>query len=70
MFGALIQYISDGISDVFSLFGDVLGGGIALFWNETNSELTNLGEVMLLSAIVGLVLFGIQFIRNTIPFIK
>jgi hypothetical protein len=70
MFSALIDYIGAGITDVFSLFGEVLGGGIALFWDESLGSLTNLGEVMLLSAIVGLVLFGIQFIRNTIPFIK
>jgi hypothetical protein len=70
MFSALIDYIGAGITDVFSLFGEVLGGGIALFWDESLGSLTNLGEVMLLSSIVGLVLFGIQFIRNTIPFIK
>jgi hypothetical protein len=70
MFGALIDYIGAGVTDVFSLFGEVLGGGIALFWDESISELTNLGEVMLLSAIVGLVLFGIKFIRNVIPFVK
>jgi hypothetical protein len=70
MFSALIDYIGAGITDVFSLFGDVLGGGIALFWDESLGSLTNLGEVMLLSSIVGLVLFGIRFIRNVIPFVK
>jgi hypothetical protein len=70
MFGALIQYISNGIGDVFALFGDVLVGGVSLFWDSGAEELTQLGEIMLLSAIVGLVLFGIRFIRNVIPFVK
>jgi hypothetical protein len=70
MLSAILTYIGNGITDVFDLFGDVLVGGVALFWNSTTSALTELGEVMLLSAIVGLVLFGIRFIRRMIPFVK
>jgi hypothetical protein len=70
MFGAILSYLSDGIADVFALFADVLVGGVSLFWDNTAQSLTQLGEIMLLSAIVGLVLFGIRFIRNVIPFVK
>lgn len=70
MFSAILTYISNGLTDVFDLIGDALTGGIALFWDASASSLTDLGEVMLLSAVVGLVLFGIRFIRRMIPFVK
>ena len=70
MFSAILTYISNGLTDVFDLIGDALTGGIALFWDASTSALTDLGEVMLLSAVVGLVLFGIRFIRRMIPFVK
>ena len=70
MLNAITAYLSEGLSAVFSLFGDAMGGGIALFWNATESALTSLGEIMLLTAIVGLVVFGIKFIRSAIPFVK
>ena len=67
MFSAILTYIGNGITDVFTLFGSVFSGGIALFWDGT--ALTDLGEIMLLGAIVGLVLMGIKFIRSMIPFV-
>ena len=70
MLSAITNFISNGLTSVFGVFTNALTGGIALFWDSTNSALTDLGEVMLLSAVVGLVLFGIRFIRRMIPFVK
>lgn len=74
MFEAILDYIGAGISGVISLFGQAMGSGISLFWDESLNTgaggLTSLGELLLLSAIVGLALFGIKFIRSMIPFVK
>lgn len=74
MFQAILTYIGDGIAGVIDLFAKAMGSGIGLFWDETLNTgaggLTQLGEILLLSAIVGLALFGIKFIRSMIPFVK
>lgn len=70
MFSTILSFISNELPSVFTVIGNALGGAIAVFWDATNSQLTDLGEVMLLSAVVGLVLFGIRFIRRMIPFVK
>lgn len=69
MFNDIITFLGDGISSVFGLFGDVMTGGIGLIW-ESGTGLTVLGELLLLGAIVGLVLFGIRFVRSLIPFVR
>ena len=70
MFEAILSYIGSGIAGVIDLFANAMGSGIGLFWDETATALTGLGELMLLSAVVGLALFGIKFIRGMIPFVK
>ena len=70
MFSSILSYISTELPSVFTVIGNALTGAISVFWDATNSQLTDLGEVMLLSAVVGLVLFGIRFIRRMIPFVK
>ena len=68
MFDAILQFLTDGIGAVFTFFGDVLTGGISLFYTE--SAITELGELLLLGALVGLAYWGIKFVRSMIPFVR
>jgi hypothetical protein len=68
MFSALLTFIGNGLSGVFGLIGNAMSGGVNLFYDA--GAITELGEVLLLSAVVGLALFGIRFIRGAIPFLK
>ena len=68
MFDGILSFLTDTIGSVFTFFGNVFTGGIGLFWDGT--VVTELGELMLLGAAVGLVLFGIRFVRSMIPFIR
>jgi hypothetical protein len=70
MFEAILTYIGAGLGGVFGLFTNVFNDGIGLFWDDTLSQLTQLGELLVLSAIVGLAMFGMRFIRGMIPFVK
>ena len=69
MFNAILDFLGSGIAAVFTLFGNVFTGGIGLIWVE-GTGLTDLGELLLLGAVVGLALWGINFVRSMIPFLR
>jgi len=76
MFSDIMTWLGDNVSAVFELLGDVLAGPIAMFWTAspdagvTPSELTELGELLLMGALIGLAYFAIRFVRSMIPFLK
>lgn len=70
MFSAILTFLGTGITDVFDFFGDVMTGGISLFYDSVGTSLTELGELLLIGALVGLALWGISFVRSMIPFLK
>ena len=74
MFDAILQFLTDGIGAVFTFFGNVLTGGIGLFYvgpeGEVPGYVTELGELLLLGALVGLAYWGIKFVRSMIPFVR
>lgn len=70
MFSDILTFLSTGITDVFTFFADVFGGGIGMFYDSVGGALTELGELLLLGALVGLSLWGIKFVRSMIPFLK
>ena len=69
MFNDVLTFLSDGITAVFTFFGTVFSGGISIFW-VTETGLTDLGELLLMGALIGLGLWGINFIRRMIPFVR
>jgi len=70
MFSGILTWLSTNVGAVFTFFGDLLGGPISLFWDSTTSALTELGELLLMGALVGLALFAIRWVRGVIPFLK
>lgn len=68
MFTGIITFLETNLTDVFDLFLAVLSGGISIIWNGT--ALTSAGELVLLSAVVGLAMFGLRWIRSIIPFVN
>jgi len=73
-FETILSYVGNGAEAVFAMFGKVLGGPISLFWASPDGtapeEITILGEILLLSAIVGIALFAMKWIRSMIPFLR
>jgi hypothetical protein len=45
-----------------------MGGGVGIIWDGT--ALTDAGELLLMSSLVGLGLFAINFAVRLIPFVK
>lgn len=74
MFSGIISFLNTNAPEVFTLFLTVLGGGIDVLWDSTanagSGGLTNVGEITLLSSIVGLAMFGLRWIRSLIPFVN
>ncbi|MFW6046906.1 MAG: hypothetical protein ACOCP4_03860 [Candidatus Woesearchaeota archaeon] len=67
MLQAILDFIGDGIGGVMDLFGDAMTGFVALVYD--GSAITELGELLLMGAVVGMALFGIRFVRSMIPFV-
>lgn len=70
MFSTILTWLSTNVSAVFTFFGDLLGGPISLFYDSVGGELTELGELLLMGALVGLALFAIRWVRGVIPFLR
>ena len=70
MFAVIITFLETNVPDVFDLFLVVLSGGIGVLYDSVAVALTDVGEIVLLSAVVGLAMFGLQWIRSLIPFVR
>jgi calcineurin-like phosphoesterase len=68
MLTAIFSYLSTGFTAVIGLFTNVMGGGVGIIWDGT--ALTDAGELLLMSSLVGLGLFAINFAVRLIPFVK
>lgn len=70
MFDGVLSFLESNLPSVFDFIGEILTGGIGLIWDDSAAELTQLGELTLLGAAVGLAFFGLRWIRSMIPFMR
>lgn len=70
MFASILNFLTGNVSTAFEFIGDLLTGGIALVYDQTADGLTNLGELILLTSLIGLGLWGLNFVISMIPFTK
>lgn len=70
MFDAILDFLETGITGVFDLITKIFDGGVDMFYDSVGLALTTLGELLLLGALVGLAIWGINFIRSMIPFLR
>ena len=66
MFSVILTFLSTNVTAAFGFIEDILTGGIALIYDGT--ALTDLGELVLLTALIGLALWGLNFVISMIPF--
>ena len=67
MFAAIITFLTAGFADVIDLYLAVFNGGITLFYDSVGAALTDVGEVLLMGALVSLAVYGVDLIRSLIP---
>lgn len=70
MFSSILTWLSTNVGDMFTFFGDLLAGPVSMFYDSTGGALTDLGELLLMGALVGLGLFAIKWVRSVIPFLR
>ena len=74
MLNVILTFLGDGMASVFTFFGNVFGGGISVFYDATLNAgaggMTEVGELLLLGALIGLALWGLNFVRSMIPFLR
>ncbi len=66
MFQAILTFLSTNVTNAFTFLGDLLSGGIALIYADT--ALTEFGQLILLTSLIGLGLWGLNFVISMIPF--
>ena len=66
MFSAILTFLTTNVATAFTFIGDLLEGGITLIYDGT--ALTQLGQLVLLTALIGLGLWGLNFVISMIPF--
>lgn len=71
MFAVIVAFLKTGLTSVFDLFSSAFTGFIGMIYVKTPAPaLTELGELLLMGAVVGLAYMGIRFVRSMIPFVK
>lgn len=70
MFAVVLTFLSTNIGSVFTLIGDVVSGPIPVFYDSVGGALTDVGELTLLGAIIGLGWFGLRWVLKLIPFAR
>jgi len=66
MFASILAFLTTNVSTAFTFIGDLLSGGITLIYDGT--ALTELGQLVLLTSLIGLGLWGLNFVISMIPF--
>jgi len=76
MFGAILSFLTTNVASAFTFIGGLLQGGIKLIYADPDgvgalpASLTDLGQLILLTALIGLGLWGLNFVISMIPFTK
>lgn len=68
MFSAILTFLTTNVATAFTFIGDLLSGGIELIYSGT--ALTELGQLILLTSLIGLGLWGLNFVISMIPFTR
>lgn len=68
MFQVILTFLSTNVTAAFTFIGGILEGGITLIYDGT--VLTDLGQLVLLTALIGLALWGLNFVISMIPFTR
>ena len=68
MFSAILAFLTTNVATAFSFIGLLLTGGIELIYGGTPAALTELGQLVLLTSLIGLGLWGLNFVISMIPF--
>jgi hypothetical protein len=66
MFASIPAFLTTNVSTAFTFIGGLLSGGITLIYDGT--ALTELGQLVLLTSLIGLGLWGLNFVISMIPF--
>lgn len=71
MFAVIIAFLSTNVTTAFTFIGSLLSGGIGLIYTSTPAPaLTELGQLWFLTALIGLGLWGLNYVRDMIPFTR
>ena len=68
MFAVITAFLTTNVATAFTFIGTILTGGISLIYDGT--ALTDLGELWFLTALIGLGLWGLNYVRDMIPFTR
>jgi hypothetical protein len=71
MFEVILDFLSSNVLFAFTFIGSLLSGGIGLIYVTTPTPaLTELGQLWFLTSLIGLGLWGLNYVRDMIPFTK
>lgn len=68
MFQAIITFLETNVSVAFGFLGNILSGGVELLYGGEPAALTELGQLVLLTSLIGLGLWGLNFVIKMLPF--
>ena len=68
MFQAVLDFLSTNVTGAFEFIGGLLSGGVSLIYSGT--ALTELGQLVLLTSLIGLGLWGLNFVISMIPLLE
>lgn len=66
MFQAILTFLETNVAHAFAFIGNLLSGGIELIYDGT--ALTELGMLVLYTSLIGLGLWGLNFVIKMLPF--
>ena len=70
MFAEVLSFLETNIPSVFTLITAIVSGPISIFYDSVGGALTDVGELTLLGAIIGLGWFGLRWVLKLIPFAR
>ncbi|MEM0173112.1 MAG: hypothetical protein QXI16_01235 [Sulfolobaceae archaeon] len=70
MFQSILDFLSTNVTSAFAFIGDLLTGGVSLIYGGEPAGLTDLGQLVLLTALIGLGLWGLNFVISMLPFTR
>jgi hypothetical protein len=68
MFASILTFLTTNVATAFTFIGNLLSGGIELIYGGEPAALTDLGQLVLLTSLIGLGLWGLNFVISMIPF--